>query len=412
MRIVALAACLAVALVLPQFGRADHLVVGRGTAIRAEPRRNAARVSTAEAGTTLRLLATELENGYYQVVDPSSGGRAWIYKTFVRRYPDESTALAPLGLSSSTSVDCSAKKPLRVHFYDVGQALSALVDLPDGRHILVDAGESPTRAGCGTVCRLKHEHLLERLQSDLNGGTISMVWITHQHSDHVGGAAGVLEKFRIEVYADNGQDLAKRQVSNARALAAARGAEIVTIDPEHSRTPIEGSGTALKIRSVLPASWPVDCGEDPNSCSIGLRIDYCSSSVLFTGDAEYVEESGLEPYGHITLLQVGHHGSDTSSSTDFLAVVSPKYAVISAGRKGEGLNSTYCHPREVTVNALTTILGSRDATAVTAFDGAVNCRTAPDSHWHTVRGSDRLWVTARDGDVTLVTTGDGVFARE
>jgi competence protein ComEC len=309
-------------------------------------------------------------------------------------------------------VDCGAKIPMRVRFYDVGQALATLVTLPDGRHILVDAGERPARAGCGTVCRTKHEHLLDELEHDLGGDPISMLWVTHQHSDHVGGTPGVLEKFKVEVYVDNGQALGKTQVKTARALARARGAELVAVDPAQPRSPIRGSGPALKIRPVLPAAWTSDCEDEPNSCSIGLRIDYCQSSVLFTGDAEADEEQDLEPYGKVTVLQVGHHGSDTSSSSDFLAKVSPKYAVISTADRGEGLNKTYCHPRAATVAALNSALGGEASATVAAFDGSVSCTKATDATWRSIPTSERMWVTSRDGDVTLTTTGDGVFVRE
>jgi competence protein ComEC len=409
-----LAAVLAVALLTtPSTAWPDHLVVRRPAVIRDAPSRNSARVSSAQPGATLPLAQEDLANGYYGVTDPDSGRRGWIYKTFVRRYPGnaEPSPKKPAAGPPAT-LNCAAKRPLRVRFYDVGQALAALVELPDGRNILVDAGEGPTRAGCGSVCRARHEHLLERLEHDLNGSAIALLWITHQHSDHVGGAVGILSRFPVEVFADNGESLGKTLITRVRETARRTGAKVVSITPVHAGAPIPGNGSALKIRSVVPAAWPVDCEEDANSCSIGLRIEYCASSVLFTGDAEDVEESDLAVHGAVTLLQVGHHGSETSSSEAFLRKVSPRYAVISAGRPGEGLNSTYCHPRQPSVDALTTTLGGSGSLTLTAFDGTVSCTKADATHWRRVRVSDRLWSTSRDGDVTLVTTGDGVFVRE
>lgn len=98
----------------------------------------------------------------------------------------------------------------------------------------------------------------------------------------------------------------------------------------------------------MPSQWYPECGSNANVCSIALRIDCCSSSILFTGDAEAQEEADLTISAPVTLLQVGHHGSKTSSSPAFLERVKPRYAVISAGLAGEGTNSTYCHPREET----------------------------------------------------------------
>lgn len=162
---------------------------------------------------------------------------------------------------------------------------------------------------------------------------------------------------------------------------------------------------------VVPSEWPKACRRNPNDCSIGLRIDYCASSILFTGDAERDEEAALD-VAPVTLLQVGHHGSSTSTSAGFLARVKPTYVVISAGKPGEGMNRTYCHPRAETVAALTSVLGGSGASTVTAFDGEVSCRSAAAEHWIQVPVSDRLWSTSRDGDVVLVTRGDGLFRAE
>jgi len=175
--------------------------------------------------------------------------------------------------------------------------------------------------------------------------------------------------------------------------------------------PIAGS-ESLKVTAVVPPSWPSDCPTNPNDCSIGVRVDYCASSILRTGDAEAAEEAMLDTGGPATLLQLGHHGSDTSSSEPFLKQVSPKYAVISAGKQGEGLNGAYCHPRASTVARVTQMLGGAGAANVDAFDAEVSCKGAPASHWHATGASDRLWATERDGDVVLITNEDGAFRRQ
>src|ERR1700733_14071158 len=67
---------------------------------------------------------------------------------------------------------CGAGKRMTLRFYDVGDGLAALVDLPDGRHVLVDTGDSPRRADCGDPCAVANRHLLERLNGDLRGAPI------------------------------------------------------------------------------------------------------------------------------------------------------------------------------------------------------------------------------------------------
>jgi competence protein ComEC len=302
---------------------------------------------------------------------------------------------------------------MRVRFYDAGQALAVLVTLPDGRRLLVDTGENPRRP-CAE-CRAWHERVMTGLRKDVGPRGLDLVWITHQHSDHVGGAKAVLGAFSVGVYVDNGRDLEKTAgVRDARAAAAASSTKLRVVDPDHPEAPMAG-GAGVTITPIVPAAWPAECTNaepDPNACSIALRIDYCRSSVLFTGDAPKAEEDLLDTRGEVTLLQVGHHGSKTSTGEAFLAKVRPKYAVISAAKPGEGTND-HCHPRSLVVENLTKAMGGPGTHTVRAFDGAVRCKPGEPQPEHRLDlpASDRLWVTARDGDVTLVTTGDGVFTR-
>jgi competence protein ComEC len=298
---------------------------------------------------------------------------------------------------------------MTVHFYDVGQGLAALVDLPDGRHLLVDTGDRPHRAGCGEACERADRHLLAELQRDLAGAPIDVLWITHGHSDHIGGAPEVIASFPIGTYVDNGRDGRRAEIRRARGAAADRHATIVVVDPEHrSFGALDSPG--VTVRPVLPAAWPRACAHDANECSIGVRVDFDATSVLFTGDAEHEEEMQLDPLAPVTLLQVGHHGSETSTSPAFLSRVHPRYAVISAGRPGEGLNRAYCHPRALVVERLSRVLGGATSTPLEAFDGDRCSRSRP-ADWTMVPSSDALWATERDGDVVLTTSGDGSFRR-
>lgn len=316
----------------------------------------------------------------------------------------------PMPPPATEATACDGSRVMTLHFYDVDQALSVLVDLPDGRHVLVDAGDSPAREGCGDACPRAHAHLLEKLRQDLRGAPIDLLWITHQHSDHIGGVPDVAAAFAIGTYVDNGRDARKAEVKRAREAAAARGAAVRVVDPDHVDALLPPT-PGVKLTPVVPSTWPASCREDANECSIALRIDDCASSVLLTGDAEHEEEKLLDPGGPVTLLQVGHHGSETSTSPAFLSKTRPSYAVISAGHPGEGLDREYCHPRAIVVERLTRVLGGAHGGAtLEAFDGT-RCDRATDAEWIAVPTSDRLWATERDGDVVLETHGDGIFRR-
>ncbi len=131
------------------------------------------------------------------------------------------SALAPSGAGrQSPSGDAAARtastqacgrgRRMQIHFYDVGQGLAALVDLPDGRHILVDAGDRPRQQhapGAGA----SSESWIAQLRADLKGEPIDLMWITHQHADHLGGAPEVLSSLKVGSYVDNGRDELKAE---------------------------------------------------------------------------------------------------------------------------------------------------------------------------------------------------------
>lgn len=303
--------------------------------------------------------------------------------------------------------------PLTVTFYDVGQGLGALVTLPDGRRILVDTGVLPSWPACAP-CRTWSRRFLDALAADVPDHTLDTIWITHQHADHNGNADTIMNAYTVKRFVDNGSDGhtpgQHKRATRLRELAAERGIEHWVAAPERPQSPWPPNDD-VTITPVVPSAWPVPCSQHDgvNNCSIGLRVDYCQSSVLFTGDAEQLEEEVL-PVSPVTLLQVGHHGSRTSSSTPFLDRTRPQLAVISAAPKDEGTNRGYCHPSADTVARLNRALAPQRSATMWAFGGA-RCKDPQPNDWAEVPVSDGLFATARDGHLRFVTDGSGTFDR-
>lgn len=217
---------------------------------------------------------------------------------------------------------------LKVVFLDVGQGDSTVI-LCDGIAMLVDGGR-----------RDNSQYIYTSLK-DLGINQLSYVVATHPDSDHIGGLPAALEACDIGIlysptwYSEDAAFLTLKEKAIAKNLP-------LTFPFPGEKIPL-GSATVTFLGPVMQYG-------SSNNLSIVLRIDYGNTSFLFTGDAEYQSEADMlssSKIWHADLLHVGHHGSCTSTSNEFLNVVSPSYAVISVGK-----DNTYGLPTEQTLKAL------------------------------------------------------------
>lgn len=212
---------------------------------------------------------------------------------------------------------------LKVHFIDVGQADAALLISGDSA-MLIDGGN------VGDSSRIYS--YLDRL------GISHLDYIvgTHAHEDHMGGLSGALQKATVGViYAPRTENDAKFYQSFKNKVASA-GKSIIHPD----------SGTSFNLGSCSVELYcpTYENEDDLNNTSIITKVVCGDTSFLFTGDAEYSEEHDILSQGYdlsATVLKAGHHGSDTSSSYQFLREVMPEYVVISVGKGNQ-----YGHPDE------------------------------------------------------------------
>lgn len=216
---------------------------------------------------------------------------------------------------------------LQVHYINVGQGDSILLDL-DEVEVLIDGGDrSP-----GVVAYLR----------DYVDGTLEAMIATHPHADHIGGLIAVLDSFEVEQIWLNGDTHTTQTYSDFVDKVNAEGADV----REARRGDTIQVGD-LTFKVLYPTATLVD---DINNNSIVLKLSYGDVDFLFTGDAEHEAESSMLGAGvlaDIDILKVGHHASRTSSSQLFLDTVRPEVAVYMAGT-----DNKYGHPHEETISAL------------------------------------------------------------
>ena len=218
---------------------------------------------------------------------------------------------------------------LKVHFIDVGQADSILIQ-SDEQTMLIDAGNNADSED--VVAYIKSQNI----------DKLDYVVGTHPHEDHIGGLDAVIESFDIGViYMPKAMSTTKTFEDVLNAISK-KGMKVTTPVPGTTAKFGEASFTILAPNS--------DSYKETNNYSIVIKLDHGNNSFLFTGDAEDVSEKEMIEKGYdlsADVLKVGHHGSSTSTTKEFLEKVNPKYALISAGK-----DNRYGHPHKETIDLL------------------------------------------------------------
>lgn len=216
---------------------------------------------------------------------------------------------------------------LKVHFVDVGQGDSEIVEL-NGHYMLIDAGPNSSE-----------DSLLEYINK-LGIKKFDYVIGTHAHEDHIGGMDKIVKNYDIDKF------LFPKQTATTKTFESF----VTELNKKNLKLYAPSVGETFefgdaKFTVFAPNSLEYDSA---NNYSIVIKLEYKNNSVLFTGDAEKLSENEMLENKSINLksdvIKIGHHGSSTSSSLKFLNEVNPKYAVISLGKDND-----YGHPHKSTI---------------------------------------------------------------
>lgn len=239
---------------------------------------------------------------------------------------------------------------LRVHFIDVGQADCSLIQLPGGKSMLIDAGNNDDGAD------VVHYIMSQGIRK------IDIVVGTHPHEDHIGGLDDVIKAFDIgEIYMPK---VSHNTKTFRDVLAAVKEKDLKVQSAKAGVELLKESG--LEMVMLAPVKEKYD---GLNNYSAVIRLVYGETAFLFTGDAEKDSEKEISADVQADVLKIGHHGSSTSTSEDFLKRVNPKYALISCGA-----DNSYDHPHKKTLQKLenagvTVFRTDVDGTVVFESDG-------------------------------------------
>ena len=256
---------------------------------------------------------------------------------------------------------------MKIHFIDIGQGDCIFIQFPDGKNMLIDSGD------------INKGDIIINYLDKLSVDKIDVLLATHSHADHIGSMVEIFERydvsycFRPFVYYSGKANVEFNDEFNMMSQAKVKSVTYTNVyynflksvndegcgwsffnkDSDFEQTVVyEGNSYKYKFDFLTPTdNVPYIGYDDLNFYSPLCRLSYGDFSIMFTGDAEdEVEEEYLNYYKyHYTanVLKVGHHGSRSSSSKEFVKSVNPEYSVIMCAMQNE-----YDHPHKVTLNTL------------------------------------------------------------
>jgi competence protein ComEC len=228
------------------------------------------------------------------------------------------------------SFELSPKKFLQISFLDVGQGDSILLQTPLGGKVLIDGG--------------RDKKVLPELGKNLPSisNSIELVIATHDDSDHITGLIDVLKRYKVKVLLYSLPNSSSELSRELLKVAREKNVRVVHV----TKPMIIKSEDGVIIKILFPVKNMDQVSNSEvlgNDASIVTQIIFGENKILLTGDLPQTGEKFLiNKYGEnlkSNILKLGHHGSDSSTNPEFLQIVKPEVAIVSAGK-----DNTFGHP--------------------------------------------------------------------
>ncbi|HBF8338512.1 MBL fold metallo-hydrolase [Clostridioides difficile] len=230
----------------------------------------------------------------------------------------------------SLLIGCDKKSLLSIHIIDVGQGDSILVQTPTNKNILIDGGDEDSENIIISYLRQK------RIK------TIDIIIATHPDSDHIGSLDNVIKKFNVNSIYMPEQSTDSEAYQNLINSCTDKNLSIQHL----YKNDVLNIDNNINIYVLSPSYIQ----EESNLNSIVFKLTFNDNSFLFMGDAEEENEKEILhsfKLNNINFIKIGHHGSNSSSSLEFIKKISPDIAAISCGYKNQ-----YGHPHSEVINNL------------------------------------------------------------
>lgn len=253
-------------------------------------------------------------------------------------------ALTVLIIAALYLTNLDFNKNLKIAFLDVGQGDCAVIQTPEGKTIVIDAGGQNFNYNAGENTLTPY---LKRNDID----KIDLLVYTHLHMDHIGGIKYILENFEVANVLESGQRYNSSYPNSIDSII-----RVKKIPRSILRFGDVIKSDEFRLYCLFPSEDVLRASTDYsnsnlNNGSLVLKFKYKDTEVLFTGDAEKESEKFLtDHYGNFLscdILKAGHHGSITSTSIPLALESNPKIALISCG-----LYNIYNHPSDIVLKRL------------------------------------------------------------